>query len=39
MKMKAEFQKTFNIFEEEEAGELLLSHFHQGQESPGQATA
>ena len=32
--MKAEFQKITNIFEEEEAGELFLSHFHQGEESP-----
>ena len=29
-----EFQKITNIFEEEEAGELFLSHFHQGEESP-----
>ena len=32
--MMVEFQKIFNIFEEEEAGELFLSHFHQGEESP-----
>ena len=32
--MKAGFQKITNIFEEEEAGELFLSHFHQGEESP-----
>ena len=32
--MMVEFQKIFNIFEEEEAGELFLSHIHQGEESP-----
>ena len=31
--MKAEFQKMTNIFEEKKAGELFLSHFHQGEES------